>query len=85
LKKVYVCLGIKIANPYDGRGMYVMKGENMSPFIRENSDKPARLLARTFFKELRANGYTHEQILLFSSEMIDCLNKELDNRSQHRN
>jgi dsDNA-specific endonuclease/ATPase MutS2 len=54
-----------------------MKGENMSPFIRENSDKPARLLARTFFKELRANGYTHEQILLFSSEMIDCLNKEL--------
>jgi hypothetical protein len=52
----------------------------MSPFIKENSDKPARLLARTFFKELRGNGYSDEQILAFSSEMIDCLNKELDTR-----
>ena len=50
----------------------------MSPFMKENSDKPARLLARTFFKELREHGYSDEQILLFSSEMIDCLNRDLD-------
>lgn len=50
----------------------------MSPFFQENSDKPARILAKTFFKELRANGYTDEQIIWFSSEMIDCLNQELD-------
>ncbi len=52
----------------------------MSPFIKENGDKPARLLAKTFFKELRAEGYSDEQILQFSSEMIDCLNKELTDR-----
>ena len=52
----------------------------MSPFIRENSDKPARLLAKTFFRELRQNGYSDEQILLFSSEMIDCLNRDLGDK-----
>jgi hypothetical protein len=54
----------------------------MSPFIRENSDKPARILARTFFRELRENGYSDEQILWFSSEMIDCLNQDLENNAQ---
>ncbi|MBN1356885.1 hypothetical protein JXA40_11540 [bacterium] len=57
----------------------------MSPFIRENSDKPARVLARTFFRELRENGYSDEQILWFSSEMIDCLNKDLNRRTQVQN
>ena len=52
----------------------------MSPFIQQNSDKPARVLARTFFKELRENGYSDEQILYFSSEMIDCLNEELTHK-----
>ncbi|GEM_PF-4450253 len=52
----------------------------MSPFIRENSDKPPRMLARTFFKELRENGYSDEQILWFSSEMMNCLSRELESK-----
>ena len=56
----------------------------MSPFFKENSDKPARILARTFFKELRENGYSDAQILFFSSEMIDCLNKDLTKVTQDR-
>lgn len=52
----------------------------MSPFIRENSDKPPRLLAKTFFRELRENGYSDEQILWFSSEMMQCLSRELDSK-----
>lgn len=64
-------------------GSFETEGENtMSPFMKENSDKPARILARTFFKELRENGYSNEQILTFSSEMIDCLNKDLDTQVQ---
>jgi hypothetical protein len=54
----------------------------MSPFIKEHSDKPARILARTFFKELRENGYTDEQIITFSSEMIDCLTKDMEDKHQ---
>ncbi len=56
----------------------------MSPFIRDNSDKPPKLLAKTFFKELRANGYSDEQILKFSSEMIDCLNRDMTNRLEYQ-
>ena len=58
------------------------EGDTMSPFMKEHSDKSARLLAKTFFKELRMQGYSDEQILKFSCEMIDCLNKELSSRIQ---
>ncbi len=55
----------------------------MSPFFQENREKPIKLLARTFFKELRANGYSERHVLTFSSELIDCLNQELE-REQAR-
>jgi hypothetical protein len=39
--------------------------------------KSARILARSFYKELRDGGFTHNQILAASTELIDLVTREL--------
>ncbi len=39
--------------------------------------KSARILARSFYKELRESGFTHNQILAASTELIDLVTREL--------
>ena len=39
--------------------------------------KGARILAKTLFKELRGNGYTPNQILSLSTELIDLVTQDL--------
>lgn len=43
----------------------------------ETNAKGTRILARSFFKELRENGYTHQQILALSTELIDLVTREV--------
>ena len=39
--------------------------------------KGTQILARSLFKELRASGYTPNQILSLSTELIDLVTKDL--------
>ncbi len=40
-------------------------------------DRGARILARTFYKDLRENGYTPNQILALSTELIELITQEM--------
>jgi hypothetical protein len=37
----------------------------------------ARILARSFYRELRENGYTPKQLLALSTELIDLITQDL--------
>ena len=37
----------------------------------------ARILARSFYRELRASGYTPKQLLSISTELIDLITQDL--------
>ena len=37
----------------------------------------ARILARSFYRELRENGYTPKQLLALSTELIDLITRDL--------
>jgi len=39
----------------------------------------ARILARSFYRELRENGYTPRQLLALSTELIDLITQDLQN------
>jgi hypothetical protein len=43
--------------------------------------KGTRILAKSLFKELRGNGYSPNQILSLSTELIDLVTKDL--RADH--
>jgi hypothetical protein len=42
----------------------------------------ARILARTFYKELRSSGYTPKQLLALSSELIGLITGDLQKQRQ---
>jgi hypothetical protein len=50
------------------------KGTAALPFDRSAG---ARILARSFYKELRASGYTPKQLLALSTELIDLITRDL--------
>jgi hypothetical protein len=39
----------------------------------------ARILARSFYKELRSSGYTAKQLLALSTELIELITLDLQN------
>ena len=47
----------------------------MVPSILDN--KGTKILAKSLFKELRANGYSPNQILSLSTELIDLVTQDL--------
>ena len=47
----------------------------MVPAILDN--KGTKILAKTLFKELRGNGYSANQILSLSTELIDLITQDL--------
>jgi hypothetical protein len=46
--------------------------------------KGTRILARTFFAQLRAGGYTSNQILDIATELIDLVTTDLKEADQAR-
>jgi hypothetical protein len=46
--------------------------------------KGTRILAESLFKELRENGYSRNQILSVSTELIDLVTEDLKTRSDTR-
>jgi broad-specificity NMP kinase len=49
----------------------------MVPAILDN--KGTKILAKSLFKELRSNGYSTNQILNLSTELIDLVTQDLKN------
>lgn len=47
----------------------VMK--NMDP------ERATKILARSFYKELRRNGFTDKDVINFSREIIECMSQEM--------
>ena len=44
----------------------------------DDSAKAARILARTFYKELRKNDFSDNQIIQVATELISCLHTSLE-------
>jgi hypothetical protein len=42
----------------------------------------ARILARSFYKELRTSGYTPSQLLALSNELLDLITQDLQTQRQ---
>lgn len=45
--------------------------------------KGTKILARTFFNQLRASGYTPNQIIGIATELIDLVSENLREDKQH--
>ena len=50
--------------------------------IQGQDIRATRILAKTLFKELRGNGYSPNQILSLSTELIDLVTKDLKEEQQ---
>jgi hypothetical protein len=48
-----------------------------SPSLTFDRAAGARILARSFYKELRTSGYSPKQLLALSTELIDLITQDL--------
>ena len=62
--------------PSAGRGATGNFGRKIG-MIPVQDAKATRILAKSLFKELRGNGYSPNQILSLSTELIDLVTKDL--------
>jgi hypothetical protein len=53
----------------------------MLPAILDN--KGTKILAKSLFRELRGNGYSTNQILSLSTELIDLVTQDLKDEHAH--
>jgi hypothetical protein len=51
--------------------------DNTSSLPNFDRSAGARILARSFYKELRSSGYTPKQLLALSTELIDLITQDL--------
>ncbi len=54
-----------------------IEGESAGQPLPFDRAAGARILARSFYKELRASGYTPKQLLALSTELIDLITQDL--------
>jgi hypothetical protein len=50
---------------------------NMDKSTKPSDVKATKILARSFYRELRENGYSCNQILGLATELIDLVTREL--------
>lgn len=48
---------------------------------RPNDTRAARILARSLFRDMRANGYHNQQILALATELIDLVTRDMRGES----
>jgi len=53
-----------------------------TPAVAFDRAAGARILARSFYKELRSSGYTPKQLLALSTELIDLITQDLNKERQ---
>lgn len=44
----------------------------------KNAEQASRLIARSFYKVLRKNGFSDDQIIAVANNILDCLIESLD-------
>jgi hypothetical protein len=71
--------GILMGTGNNGRGIdsYKRFDEYVDDAIK-NTDHASELIARSFYKILRKNGFTNSQIINTANNILDCLIKSLD-------
>lgn len=53
----------------------------------EEMGKAARIIAQTFYKELRKYGFNEKEVLVFADELLSCLNdsfKGFQDKMEHK-
>ena len=53
-----------------------------APKVSGDRAAAARILARSFYRELRENGYTPRQLLSLSTELIELVTQDLQRERQ---
>jgi len=53
-----------------------------APSVSIDRSAGARILARSFYKELRSSGYTPRQLLTLSTELIELITQDLQKERQ---
>ena len=61
----------------------VARGTSSAP-LGLDRNAGARILARSFYKELRENGYTAKQLLALSTELIELITEDLARERIHK-
>lgn len=54
----------------------VVAGRNEEPTVSTDA-KASKILARTFFNQLRGSGYTPNQVIGIASELIELVTEDL--------
>jgi len=68
------------ASPMDQRNTLSSETAGKKP-LPSTAPSGARILARSFYRELRSNGYTPAELVAVSTELIELVTLELrDNR-----
>ncbi|MFA6146752.1 MAG: hypothetical protein WC899_00900 [bacterium] len=60
-----------------GKGSYKRLDEYVE-YAVSNSDHASELIARSFYKILRKNGFSDKQIINTANNLLDCLIKSLE-------
>jgi hypothetical protein len=45
------------------------------------NERSAKILAKSFYRQLRENGYTHNQVVSMASELISLVTQEMRERT----
>ena len=48
--------------------------------VSGSTDRSARILAKSFYRQLRENGYTHNQVVSMAGELISLVTQEIRER-----
>ena len=58
--------------------------ENVIQMAAEDAERAARVVAKSFYKVLRKNGFSNEQIIAVANNMLECLIESLEGYKQKR-
>lgn len=56
--------------------------EKVIQMAAEDAERAARVVARSFYKILRKNGFSNEQIIAVANSMLECLIESLEGYKQ---
>jgi len=59
----------------------MMTAEAKNRVAPGTTDRSARILAKSFYRQLRENGYTHNQVVSMAGELISLVTQEIRDRS----
>jgi len=65
------------------KGYDMSRRSNMDIILKNmESEKATKILAKSLYKELMSNGFTHKDIINFSREMLDHMALEIKKQAE---